>query len=151
MEARRFSFRCHANTIYESTAWLRAEESYQDDILNRPFLACTPAKHLFFFLSFFENRQATCDDRRDKFEIGNFYLVIVVVSSSDQFIWIKMNIRNFIQICIVENIKILDLLLLFFDQLFDYLHRNKDKNCAAERFKDLNVFRTCILWNTITR
>lgn len=49
MEARRFSFRCHANTIYEPTAWLRAEESYQDDILNRPFLACTPAKHLFFF------------------------------------------------------------------------------------------------------
>ena len=41
-----------------------------------------------------------------------------------------MNIRNFIQICIVENIKVLDLLLLFFDQLFDYLHRNKDKNCA---------------------
>lgn len=60
-----------------------------------------------------------------------------------------MNIRNFIQICIVENIKVLDLLLLFFDQLFDYLYRNKDKNCAAERFKDLNVFRTCILWNTM--
>lgn len=58
-----------------------------------------------------------------------------------------MNIRNFIQICIVENIKVLDLLLLFFDQLFDYLYKNKDKNCAAERFKDLNVFRTCILWN----
>lgn len=56
-----------------------------------------------------------------------------------------MNIRNFIQICIVENIKVLDLLLLFFDQLFDYLHRNKDKNCAAERFKDLNVFRTYIM------